>query len=72
MAIWEEERERRTKGESKAVDIYIGEIACTYVMQRAQLAILYVLDSLHTYNGHLGRERGGERKGKARLLILYR
>ena len=30
-------------------------------MQRAQLAILYELDSLNTYNGHLGRE-GEERE----------
>ena len=40
-------------------------------MQLAQLAILYGLDSLNTYNGHLRRERG-ERKGEAKLLILYR
>ena len=35
-----EERERRTKGESK------------------------VLDSLNTYNGHLGREREENERGK--------
>ena len=41
-------------------------------MQRAQLAILYGLDSLNTYNGHLRRERErGEQKWEARLLILY-
>ena len=41
-------------------------------MQRAQLATLYVLDSLNTYNGHLRREREENEKGEARLLILYR
>ena len=42
-------------------------------MQRAQLATLYGLDNLNTYNGHLRREReeSDEQKWEARLLILY-
>ena len=33
-------------------------------MQRAQLDILYGLDTLNTYNGHLERREGGERRAK--------
>ena len=62
--------ERRGEGEKQGGWYYIGEIACTYVMQRAQLAILYVLDSLHTYNGHLGREGEENNRGSKAVDII--
>ena len=39
-------------------------------MQRAQLAILYVLDSLNTYNGHLRREREENDRGSKAVDII--